>query len=781
MQLENNRSNLKHVKGWIFDLYPSAIGQMSVWVIGENGERLRLIDEFKPKIYVSGTEEHLERLASRLRLSRNVISAGDVSGNVRLISASKSKILEVVLEDCRKIPLVARKILESGGYLKFQVYNCDLESTQAYLYEQDIFPLAFAEVGIWKRKLHFHLHDAVESVCYSIPPLRIMQVDINVARRNKVASFNDPLGEIAVSTNGSCAKRFDSGDEREKLLQFINEVHVVDPDILLTNGGDAHMLPYLARRALVNDVSEEFVLSRENVPLLAEQRRGTSFFSYGRTYYRAPTRRLYGRVHIDLRNVFIKESGLEGIFEIARTCRVPLHRASRSSIGSSMASLQLHQAEKDGVLIPRNKSVPESFKSAYELLVGDRGGFVFEPIVGIHDWVGEVDFSSMYPSLMSQKNISAETVLCKCCPDSRLRVSELNYNICEKRTGIIPKTLKFTIEKRLHYKRLKKEVENQELKETYERRQAALKWILVTCFGYLGYRNSKFGTVDGHIGVCAFGRDVFLRTAHLAEEKGFSIVHGIVDALWLKKEGAKAHEYVNFCEKVTEEFGVPLNFVGRYKWIVFLPSKIHPNVAVLNRYYGVKKDGEIKVRGIEIRRRDTPKILYDVQMEMIKVLATARNAEAFRQKIPDALEVVKKYRKRILDREVPTQDLIVTKRLSKNPEGYQKRVSQLIAAKQLLKAGIEAPAGKNVRFIYTDVANRRYERRVKAEELIETGTNPDVKKYIFLLHSAASNILSPFGYSVERICDIVTGYRRTELTHFCHAHACMRTESSKYL
>ena len=141
MQLENNRSNLKHVKGWIFDLYPSAIGQMSVWVIGEKGERLRLIDEFKPKIYVSGTEEHLERLASRLRLSRNVISAGDVSGNVRLISASKSKILEVVLEDCRKIPLVARKILESGGYLKFQVYNCDLESTQAYLYEQYIFPI----------------------------------------------------------------------------------------------------------------------------------------------------------------------------------------------------------------------------------------------------------------------------------------------------------------------------------------------------------------------------------------------------------------------------------------------------------------------------------------------------------------------------------------------------------------------------------------------------------------------------------------------------------------
>ncbi|UCD96935.1 MAG: hypothetical protein JSV35_02470, partial [Candidatus Bathyarchaeota archaeon] len=123
---------------------------------------------------------------------------------------------------------------------------------------------------------------------------------------------------------------------------------------------------------------------------------------------------------------------------------------------------------------------------------------------------------------------------------------------------------------------------------------------------------------------------------------------------------------------------------------------------------------------------------------------------------------------RILEREVPTQDLVVSKRLSKDPEAYHAHVSQRIAAKQLRRAGIEAHAGKTVRFIYTDVANRRYERRVRAEALIETGTNADVKKYVLLLYSAAFNILNPFGYSVDRIREIVTGYRRTELPHFCH-------------
>jgi DNA polymerase elongation subunit (family B) len=68
-----------------------------------------------------------------------------------------------------------------------------------------------------------------------------------------------------------------------------------------------------------------------------------------------------------------------------------------------MSSLQFYQAIKDDVLIPRSKSIPEAFKSAYDLLVGDRGGMVYEPRVGAHDYVGEVDFSSMYPSIMANK------------------------------------------------------------------------------------------------------------------------------------------------------------------------------------------------------------------------------------------------------------------------------------------------------------------------------------------------------------------------------------------
>ncbi len=123
-----------------------------------------------------------------------------------------------------------------------------------------------------------------------------------------------------------------------------------------------------------------------------------------------------------------------------------------------MSSLQTYTAWKADILIPWKKGDPESFKSAWDLLVADRGGFIFEPKLGFHNDVVEVDFSSMFPMLMLTRNISAETILCKCCPNSSLRVPELGYNICQKRKGIVPMTLALLLRKRFRYKNMLKEL-----------------------------------------------------------------------------------------------------------------------------------------------------------------------------------------------------------------------------------------------------------------------------------------------------------------------------------
>ncbi len=749
-----------HVRGWILDVYPSDFGKFAVWLIAENGQRLRLTDTFQPILYIAGREESLDRLTSGFPYDRSVLSWDFVQRYASATDRRESKVLQVTLKDSRMSSAFTQRVLKAGRYLQYQVFNCDLKHEQMYFYAMDVFPLAFVEVEVSGGSLRYRLEDSADSTDYSVPPLRVLKTDVEVAKTAKIAKLSDPIGKITLTQNDNIVT-IDSGSEAEKLLRFVDLVKEHDPDILVTKGGDSYLFPYLARRAKINNVSESLVLGRDNMPLVAKNVRGRTFFSYGRTFYRAPVRRLYGRVHVDTKNTFIlAECSLDGLFEIARTCRVSLHNAARSSIGSSMSSIEFYQAMKSGLLIPRNKSIPEAFKTALELLVGDRGGFVYEPEVGVHDDVGEVDFSSMYPTVMVNHNISAETVLCKCCPDSKIRIPELGYHICEKREGVVPKALRPVIAKRLQYKRLKVETTDENLKEAYDNRQIALKWILVTCFGYLGYRNARFGTVDGHIGVCAFGREAFLKASRIAEENGFRVVHGIVDSLWLKKKGATDEEYFELCKTIEKETGIPLSFEGRYRWIVFLPSRMHPNVGVLNRYYGTMENGKVKVRGIELRRRDTPPFVHEAQAKVLEILAEAGNSREFVKRIPEALKVIREYRKKLLDGEIPIWDLIITKHLSKHPKDYRQMVSQVIAAKQLINKGAEVAAGKNIRFLFTSADNKRYERRVTAEEFIEKNTNSDVKKYLMLLYASAANMFSPFGYSTRRVYDEVRGYRQ---------------------
>jgi DNA polymerase elongation subunit (family B) len=127
---------------------------------------------------------------------------------------------------------------------------------------------------------------------------------------------------------------------------------------------------------------------------------------------------------------------------------------------------------------------------------------------------------------------------------------------------------------------------------------------------------------------------------------------------------------------------------------------------------------------------------------------------------------VKDYRRKLLNGDVPIWDLIVTKHLSKNPKKYKQRVSQVIAAEQLIKEGAEVHAGKNIRFLFIDAENKRYEHRVKAEQLIENGANVDTEKYLRLLYASAASLVSFTGYTTRSIYDAVRGYAPKRLAEY---------------
>ena len=57
-------------------------------------------------------------------------------------------------------------------------------------------------------------------------------------------------------------------------------------------------------------------------------------------------------------------------------------------------------------------------------------------------------------------------------------------------------------------------------------------------------------------------------------------------------------------------------------------------------------------------------------MEMLDVLAKARNSKEFKENVPESLEVLRKWIRRVERRDVNLEDLILTLRISKSLEEY---------------------------------------------------------------------------------------------------------------
>ncbi len=268
------------------------------------------------------------------------------------------------------------------------------------------------------------------------------------------------------------------------------------------------------------------------------------------------------------------------------------------------------------------------------VLLADRGGLIFQPVMGYHEQIAELDFVSMYPTIMVEHNVSPETVNCRCC-DNRA-VPELGYSICERREGIVPATLRAVVRKRGLYKKQKKQLKaaGDPRWTLYDRRQNALKWMLVTCFGYLGYKNARFGRIEAHESVNAYSRDAILQAKELAEQAGYTFIHAIVDCMWIKKEGATVADYERLAAEVSKAAGIDISLEGIYRWILFPASKMDPRIPTANKYVGWYESNDIKIRGVEMRRRDTPVFIKRMQGEMLQILGRAQSVADVEQLVP---------------------------------------------------------------------------------------------------------------------------------------------------
>ncbi len=197
-------------------------------------------------------------------------------------------------------------------------------------------------------------------------------------------------------------------------------------------------------------------------------------------------------------------------------------------------------------------------------------------------------------------------------------------------------------------------------------RSLAHKWLLVTCFGYLGYKNARFGRIESHEAVTSNGREALLRGKEAAEDYGFNILQMYVDGLWVQKPGAtRPEDFNDMLEEVSRRTGLSIALDGIYRWVAFLPARRDKRMPVPNRYFGVFQDGSIKTRGIEARRHDTPRFISDAQMEALRWLAQAPSVDELTEYMPGALELFRRRLHALREGRVPLDQLVVGQRLSR--------------------------------------------------------------------------------------------------------------------
>lgn len=788
--------------GWLFDIYHLK-DKMILWIKEKEGKARRLEFSWSPSIYVASD---LKRELSRLLENNGIISLiknyeyeckFEYPSSVTSDYEKRSKVVKLTLTDSLQILNLARRVEKfSTRFGHYRLYNIDISPEQSFLYEKELYPLGLYCIDDNPRRsdeLPFNQliiqnkNDNIDSFDYVIPNFRFLSFDIISERKSLANDFNNRILKIkivAFDKDNNVKEKFSISEdnELETILEFSYEVNRIDPDIILTTGGDQFLFPHLFHRAKANKIENQVLVnlnrelnldflnkknrsligSNKSVTTNADDSSSISYISYGKMYFKPRPFFLYGRIHIDLNNSFIyKDNGLDGLAELCRVCRIPLQLASRSTIGKCLSSLYFYNACKKDVLIPWKPITSEIFKSFSDLLIADKGGFVFEAKPGAYDNVAEFDFASLYPNIMLKKNVSSDTINCYCCKlETDNKVPELQnlYHLCKNRTGIVPLSLKTVLDRRLEYKKRKTlclSINDNDLKNSYDNRQIALKWILVTSFGYLGFNNSKFGRIDAHIAVCAFARDILMNTSKIAEEHEFEVIHGIVDSIWVKEKDHvedsvsttdTENRYRNLKKDIEEKTGFTISFEGVYKWIVFDTSKTSPALPALNRYFGIFRDGTIKMRGIETRRHDTPQLFVKFQEELINIMSNWENVNEIINNLPLLEKIHKKYIDMIVLKEVEYTDLIFTKRISKNSDEYANRKTvENCVLKRLSENNTLLYAGEHMKYIITNFYSKNFLDRAIPIQLVDKNHfKYDEKRYLELLNDVYNSITKVF-------------------------------------
>ena len=420
--------------GFILDAYPDyQHNTMVTWLIHHDAPR-RIAEPYTPTFSVHAPLAKRADLLTTLQQLPQVKQVRRTIAKTQLGSSHTSPVLEITPAHLTDLRHLATTIDSWGGFHRYQLFNVDLRLPTRYLHSHGVFCNAHVS---WQHP-RFLLHDHQWAIDYHCPSFTSIHLRVNPVEKRPLL-FTQPVTGFSIDDVYIAEE-----NEIDTILSTVAYIRKKDPDVIYTRNGDGLLFPYVYHRARTLGIASQISFGRDTTSSssLGPQKQAKSYFSYGHIIYRSAFYTLKGRIHIDMANSFLYgESGLRGLLDISRCANIPLQLTSRLGPGTAISQIQVNTALTQGYLIPWKKNMPETWKTAEDLLIADRGGIILEPQVGLYKDVLEFDYASLYPNIMLQHNISPETLLCHCCPDSPHRVPQLHYHICTRHKGLIPQVL----------------------------------------------------------------------------------------------------------------------------------------------------------------------------------------------------------------------------------------------------------------------------------------------------------------------------------------------------
>jgi len=440
---------------------------------------------------------------------------------------------------------------------------------------------------------------------------------------------------------------------------------------------------------------------------------------------------------------FEDELVMKLVLVLARISSMPMEDVSRQGVSRWIRNFMHREHRRRNMLIPNAEEIlAVKGKTATKAIIKGKkykGAIVVEPVPGVHFNVADLDFQSLYPSIIKVWNLGYQSILCPHPECHNNLIPDTPHWVCTKKRALESLLIGSLRDLRVRWYKPKSKDKTlpTELRSWYNPIQGALKVILNASYGVFGAETFDLYCPPVAEATAAIGRHSITQIINKANQLTIQVLYGDTDSIFLKNP---SREQIEELSRWTEhELKMSLDVDKVYRYIVFSSRK--------KNYLGVLEDGSVDVKGLTGKKRHIPLFIKKAFDRMKERLAIVKTPADFEKAKKDTCEIIRDCYTRLKRREWESlNELAFNVVLGEEPERYTKTTPQHVKAAKILKeGGVELRAGDLISFVKIVK-----EPHVKPVELA-TNNEVDVDKYIAYLHSTFDQVLDALGLDFDEI------------------------------